>query len=158
MVVGWWWLDGVGWMVGSAFWWWCSCKFYASVWVYLCGCVCVCVYQRRRRRWVWVFLIYLFRNKHKHNKGEEKKKAKREINKIIWYTFTVTVIYIYCYCNKCVNIHSFRRIDVEDFWDKMCKICCFLYFAKFYVHWCGCLGIFVDNVVWMVHINTLFAK
>ena len=125
MVVGWWWLDGVGWMVGSAFWWWCSCKFYASVRVYLCGCVCVCVcvYQRRRRWWVWVFLIYLFRNKHK-----------REINKIIWYTFTVTVIYIYiyiyCYCNKCVNIHYFRRSYVKDFWNKIGKIGYFFVFCK----------------------------
>ena len=43
-------MDGVGWMVGSAFWWWCSCKFCAFVWVYLCGCVCVCVYQRKKMR------------------------------------------------------------------------------------------------------------
>ena len=41
------------------------------------------------------------------------------------------------YYSKCVNIHSIRETDVEKFWDKMCKICCFLYFAKFYIHWCG---------------------
>ena len=36
------------------------------------------------------------------------------------------------YCSKCVNIHSFRETDVEDFWGKMCKIGWFLHFAKFY--------------------------
>ena len=42
------------------------------------------------------------------------------------------------YCSKCVNMHGFRRTDVEDFWDKICKIGCFLYFANVYIHWRGC--------------------
>ena len=45
------------------------------------------------------------------------------------------------YCSKCVNMHSFWRIDVEDFWGKICKIGCFLYFANVYIHWCGCFNI-----------------
>ena len=38
------------------------------------------------------------------------------------------------YYSKCVNMHSFKRTSVEDFLGKMCKICYFLYFAKFYIH------------------------
>ena len=45
------------------------------------------------------------------------------------------------YCSKCVNMHSFRRTDVEDFLGKICKIGCFLYFANVYIHWCGCSNI-----------------
>ena len=38
------------------------------------------------------------------------------------------------YYSKCVNMHSFRMTNVEDFLDKMCKIGCFLYFANAYIH------------------------
>ena len=45
------------------------------------------------------------------------------------------------YCNKCVNIHNFRKIDVEDFWDKMCKICYFLHFPRFTASYVNALRI-----------------
>ena len=70
-------------------------------------------------------------------KGNKKKMCVHEINKIITYTSIVTVHickYMHGYCSKYVNIYSFRKTDVEDFWGKICKIGCFLYFAKFYIH------------------------
>ena len=65
--------------MGSAFWWWCSCRFCAPVWVCLCLCVSKeeeddesdLVLQMRRER--------------------KKRGAKREINKIIRYTSIVSM-------------------------------------------------------------------
>ena len=65
---------------------------------------------------------------------ERKKGTKREINKIMVYTSYGNRAYIHSYCSKCINIYSFRRTEVEDFWGKMCKICCFLYFANVYIY------------------------
>ena len=45
------------------------------------------------------------------------------------------------YCNKCVNIHNFRKTDVEDFWDKMCKICYFLHFSSFTASYVNALAL-----------------
>ena len=70
-------------------------------------------------------------------KKREKKGAKREINKIMVYTSYSNHAYLHAlhgYYSKCVNIHSFRKIDVEDFWDKMCKICCFFFLFRKCLH------------------------
>ena len=82
------------------------------VFVFVCGCGCVCVYLRKKtmRREVNLFCT----------KKREKKGAKCEINKIIVYTSYnnraySNRAYMHDYCNKCVNMHSFRRTDVEDF-------------------------------------------
>ena len=102
-----------------------------SVMICLCVCVCVCVYLRKKtmRREASLFCT----------KKRERKGAKREINKIKGYTSYTNRAYMhgYCmhsYCSKYVNMHSFRRIDVEDFGGKMRKIGCFLYFANVYIH------------------------
>ena len=92
--------------------------------VFVCGCVCVYLRKKMIRREVSLFCT----------KKRGKKGAKREINKIMGYTSYSNRAYMHSYCNKCVNMHSFRRIDVEDFGGKICKIGCFLYFANVYIH------------------------
>ena len=75
--------------------------------------------------------------KRERKKKRKKKEAKREINKIMVHTSYSNHAYLHAlhdYYSKCVNIHSFRNADVEDFWGKMCKICCFLYFANVYIY------------------------
>ena len=64
---------------------------------------------------------------------EEKKGSEREMNKIIngratvaVYISTVTVARVEIY----TFLHNFRSTDVEQFWVKMCKNSCFLYFAR----------------------------
>ena len=39
---------------------------------------------------------------------------------------------IHNYCSNFGYLENFNLTDVEDFCGKMCKICYFLYFAKFY--------------------------
>ena len=48
-------------------------------------------------------------------KRERKKGAKREINKITVYTSYSNRAYMRGYYNKCVNMHIFRRTNVENF-------------------------------------------
>ena len=48
-------------------------------------------------------------------------------------------INIHGYYNNFGYLDNFGLTDVEDFWGKICKICCFLYFAKFYKGWCELL-------------------
>ena len=45
-------------------------------------------------------------------------------------------INIHGYYNNFGYLDNFGLTDVEDFWG---KICCFLYFAKFYKGWCELL-------------------
>ena len=41
---------------------------------------------------------------------------------------------IHDYCSNFGYLDNFGLIEMEEFWGKMCKICCFLYFAKFCIH------------------------
>ena len=117
--VGWWWLDGEGWMVlFQVLWdserWWVlgfvltdlrrqqasisvaapihkhqSVHVFLCVFVLVCLCGCVCVYQRKKK---------MMRERRSLSwfciwRRERKKRAKWEINKIIWYTATV-IMYI----------------------------------------------------------------
>ena len=45
---------------------------------------------------------------------------------------------IHGYCSNFGYLDNSGLTSVEDFWDKMCKICYFLYVAKFYKGWCDC--------------------
>ena len=47
-------------------------------------------------------------------------------------------INIHGYCSNFGYLDNFGLTDVEDFWSKMCKICYFLYFVKFYKDQCDC--------------------
>ena len=94
--------------------------------VCLCLCLCLCISKEKDDEERRQFVLQ------KEERG--KKSAKHEINKIMVYTSYNNGAYMHGYCSKCVNIHSFRRIDVEDFGGKMRKIGCFLYFANVYIH------------------------
>jgi len=48
-------------------------------------------------------------------------------------------INIHNYYSNFGYLDNFGLTDGEDFWGKICKICCFLYFAKFYKGWCELL-------------------
>ena len=100
----------------------CLC---VCVWVWVWVCLCLCVSEKKDDEERSHFVLH---------KEERKKCAKREINKIMVYTSYSNHTYIDDYCSKCVNMHNFRRTDMEDFWDKMCKIGCFLYFANVYIY------------------------
>ena len=104
-----------------------------SVWMCLCVGVFVCIWGKRRRWEVTKFV--------EPREKREKKRSEREISKIINGRATVTV-YINMVTVACVEIytflHNFKNTDVEDFWGKMCKNGCFLYFAKVYTSWRGC--------------------
>ena len=104
-----------------------------SVWMCLCVGVFVCIWGKRRRWEVTKFV--------EPREKREKKRSEREISKIINGRATVTV-YINMVTVACVEIytflHNFKNTDVEDFWGKMCKNSCFLYFAKVYTSWYGC--------------------
>ena len=71
-------MGGDGWMVGFVFWWWCSGRFYVSVWV----CLCLCVSEEEEDDESELVL---------QMEKREKKRAKCEINKRIGYTSTITV-------------------------------------------------------------------
>ena len=81
----------------------------------ICLCVCVCV-------WVCLRLCVSEEKDDEersqyvlHKEEREKKGAKCEINKIMVYTSYCNHAYMHGYCSKCVNIHNFRKTDVEDF-------------------------------------------
>ena len=104
-----------------------------SAWVCLCVgvfvFVFVCIWGKRRSGEKLVCFA---------QRKERKKGAKCEINKIMVYTSYSNRAYMHGYYSKCVNIHSFRRTDVNYFLGKMCKICYFLYFVNVYIHWYEC--------------------
>ena len=45
---------------------------------------------------------------------------------------------IYSYYSNFGYLDKSNLTNVENFGEKMYKICCFLYFAKFYRGWCDC--------------------
>ena len=59
----------------------------------------------------------------------------KEKKKIESYSNSVN---IHDYCSNFGYLDNFGLIDVEDFWGKMYKICCLLYFAKFFKSWYDC--------------------
>ena len=103
----------------------------------LCGCVCVwvCLCASKEKEEDDKLLSLLSPEK------REKKRSEWKISKVIngraivtMYIYSVTVARVEIY----TFLHNFRSTDVEDFWGKMCKNGCFLYFAKVYTSWCGC--------------------
>ena len=103
--------------------------------LYECVCVWVCLCASEEKEEDEKLLSLLSPQK------REKKRSKREISKIINGRATV-IVYINMVTVACVEIytflHNFKNTDVEDFWGKMCKNGCFLYFAKVYTSWRGC--------------------
>ena len=55
---------------------------------------------------------------------KEKKKIESNSNRVN----------IHDYCSNFRYLDNFGLIEMEEFWGKMCKICCFFYFAKFCIH------------------------
>ena len=103
-------MDNVGWMVGFAFWWWCSYKFceivreQASNRSPLPACIDLycstdpqasnspCVFVRLCfGLYVWVYLCVSNTQIEREREREREREAKCEINKIIVYTATLIV-------------------------------------------------------------------
>ena len=82
--------------------------FCVDLWVFLCLCVSEEKGDEERSQFVL------------HKELRRKKSVK--INKIMVYT---------SYSKMC-KINN-RRTYAEDFWSKICKICCFLYFINVYI-------------------------
>ena len=83
------------------------------------------------------------RERHTHTKTKIKTERSNlwKEKKIIKYKMQMKSnrINIHSYYSNFGYLDNFGLTDVEDLWGKICKICCFLYFAKFYKGWCELL-------------------
>ena len=124
----------------------CGCVWFCGVcgwFFYFCGwflilCLWECVHLRKKQMMRALVLQI--------NKREKKKGANLEIIKIMYRRATVTVHI----CTVTVALVHLCTILYPPMWVfflvKMCKMSCFLYFARLSMDWCGCFNKIRENL------------